>query len=189
MPPAPSRNGREFFDLFSLYTPEAGLEGVLEKLDFSGVEPRQIYFALHGRAPERRELAVPSRNYCARNHLIRVFRSKEFRKNLLPQFLHAFPEKQRLLFIHIPKTAGSELANRFKEQYPYMSSQELLPGWGTEEQICNAIHSAVCRLAKSDRLFVCGHNTLEQYRLWRAIRFGDRIRYSSGNRCRPGEPP
>src|SRR6478672_9624265 len=53
--PAP-RNVREVFNLFAEYSSERGLNGIFEGLDFSGVDPRQIYFALHGRAPEKREL-------------------------------------------------------------------------------------------------------------------------------------
>jgi hypothetical protein len=172
--PAP-RNTRELFNLFAEYNSEQGLNGIFEGLDFSGVDPRQIYFALHSRAPEKRELAIPPPSFSPLDRYVRGFLSDEFRKNLIPRFLEAFPEKQRLLFIHIPKTAGSELSARLMGQYPFLNSQMLQPGWGTDDQLCQEIRNAVVGLASSDRLFIAGHNTVERYRTWRAIRHEDQL--------------
>jgi hypothetical protein len=172
--PAP-RNAREFFELFADYTPENGLRGMLQGLDFDGVEPRQIYFALLGRAPEKREYAIRSPNFLPLEKCIRGFGGEEFRKSVIPRFLEAFPEKQRLLFLHIPKTAGSQLSARLAERYPFLSSQVLQPGRSSEDQIYQHLRDAVVGLAGSDHLFVGGHNTLERYRTWRAIRFEDQL--------------
>jgi hypothetical protein len=172
--PAP-RNAREFFELFAQYTSAGGLAGMMRELDYSKVEPRQIYFALHGRAPERRELAVPPPNFSAQDKYIRTFLSPEFQTNLIPHFLEAFPEKRRLLFIHIPKAAGSELTNRLSSKFPHLNSQAIEPGWLTEDQLCLYLRRAVLGLATSDRLFICGHNSLERYRRWHAIRYGDEV--------------
>ncbi len=174
--PAPApRNARELFDLFASYTSEKGLPGMLRDLDISAVEPRQIWFVLHGRAPERREYAIPGPAFSPLDRFAGGLRSKEFRTNLIARFLEAFPEKQRLLFIHIPKTAGSELTARLMARYPYLNSHMLEPGWGTEDEICRAIRDAVTGLTAADRVLICGHNSLERYRLWRAIRYEDRL--------------
>ena len=172
--PAP-RNAREFFQLFADYTPEKGLRSLLRDVDFAGVEPRQIYFTLHGRAPEKREYAIPPPKFSPLEKYIGGFGGEEFRKNVIPRFLEAFPEKQRLLFLHIPKTAGSELSARLMERYPFLNGQILQPGRGSEDQICQHIRDAVVGLAGSDHLLVGGHNTLERYRTWRAIRGEDQL--------------
>jgi hypothetical protein len=169
------RSPREFFQLFADYTPDRGLRGMLQDLDFAGVEPRRVYFALLGRAPEKREFAVPPPGFSALEKLARGFASDEFRANVIPRFLEAFPEKQRLLFLHIPKTAGSELAARIRGKYPYLTYQLLQPGRGSEDEICQHIRNAVIGLAGSDHLLVLGHNTLERYRTWRAIRYEDQL--------------
>jgi hypothetical protein len=174
MRPAPTCP-REFFTLFESYTPDKGLDGLMQEIDPSSVEPRHIYFALHARAPERRQFAIAGADFVPADRFARAFRSDEFRRNIIPRFLEAFPEKRRLLFIHIPKTAGSELSARFMQHFPHLSSQELAPGWGDDETICRALKDAVTRLRQSDSLFVCGHNTLERYRNWRAMRFPDQV--------------
>jgi hypothetical protein len=175
MPVPPPRNPRELFDIFASYRSEDGLEGMLRNVDLAAVEPRQVYAALHNRAPEKPHFAIPGPGYAPLEHFTRGFRSNEYRNNLIARFLEAFPEKQRLLLIHIPKTAGSELSARLKARYPFLSSQILEPGWGTEDEICIAVRDAVIGLAKSDRLVIGGHNSLERYRMWRAIRYEDRL--------------
>lgn len=151
------------------------MRGALEACDFSDVEPRRIYFALHNRGPEKIERAVVPPNFAPIERYLRGLASEEFRKNIIPRFLEAFPEKQRLLFIHIPKTAGSELSARLTGQYPYLNAQYLQPGWHNETQFYAAIKRAVTGLASSQQILICGHNTLQRYRAWRAIRYGDRV--------------
>ncbi|MGE0223227.1 MAG: hypothetical protein AB7F35_18175 [Acetobacteraceae bacterium] len=172
--PAP-RCPRDLFQAFAAYSPETGLDGLLRQFDFSGVPPRQAYYALFGRAPEKRAAAVPQPRFAAQTKFARGLASDEFRRTLIPQFLEAFPEKKRLLFLHIPKTAGSELSARLMRKYPYLSSQTLQPGWGTTEAICAQVRSAVLRLAESEHVLICGHNTLQRYRDWRAVRYDDRL--------------
>jgi hypothetical protein len=171
--PAP-RNTRELLELFSDYSPAKGLREMLRDLDFVDVEPRQIYFALLGRPPEKREFAIRSPGFLPVEKCIRGFGAEEFRKNLIPRFLEAFPEKQRLLLLHIPRTGGSQLSARLAERYPTLSSQ-VLHGRGGDDEVYQHIRDAVVGLARSDHLLVCGHNTLERYRTWRAIRFEDQL--------------
>jgi hypothetical protein len=174
MPRAP-RATREFFDLFALYTSERGLNGMLRDVDFAGTDPRQIYFSLHGRAPEKREFAIPGPDFSPSDKYVRGFRSAEFRRNLIARFLEAYPEKQRLLFIHIPKAAGSQLSARLMGKFPFLVSQMLEPGWGSDDDICRALRDAVTGLSRSNQLLICGHNTLERYRSWRAMRYDDQL--------------
>ena len=154
-----SAERERFFQLFADYTPGKGLRSLLRDVDFAGVEPRQIYFTLHGRAPEKREYAIPPPKFSPLKKYIGGFGSEEFRKNVIPRFLEAFPEKQRLLFLHIPKTAGSELSARLMERYPFLNGQIMQPGRGSEDKICQHIRDAVIGLAGSDHLLVGGHNT------------------------------
>jgi len=103
------RTTRELFELFALYHPTDGLDGLLDRLDFSDVKPLQIYQVAHGRPPERLDLVVPDQGYRPRDHLKAALLSGEFRENTLRKLLVAFPEKRRDVFIHVPKCAGTDL--------------------------------------------------------------------------------
>ena len=44
--------------------------------------------------------------------------SAAFQQEVLTLLLNAFPEKRRLLFVHIPKCAGSDLSHHLMTRYP-----------------------------------------------------------------------
>jgi hypothetical protein len=172
--PAP-KSLRETFELFALYRRETGLEGLFEGVDLASVTPRQIYYAVYGQAPERIEYVIPQPGVSPLQRFVAALSSSEFRSNIVRHLLDAFPERKRLLFLHIPRAAGSELSVRLMSRYPSVSSQLSWPGWLSQQEFCLAIRQFVCEVRTTDSIFVRGHNTLEQYRAWRAIRFQDSL--------------
>jgi hypothetical protein len=166
---------REIFDLFAFYRPETGLEGLFEAIDLAAVTPRQIYYAVHNRAPERIEYAVKRPDFSPLQRFVAALASKEFRANIVRSLLEAFPDRQRLLFIHIPRAGGSELSGRLMSRYPSLTSQLTWLDWVTPQEFYSAIRQFVLDAGTSDRVFVRGHNTLEQYRTWRAMRLRDSV--------------
>lgn len=165
---------RETFKLLASYRPEEQLKGLLRHLDFSAVTPRQIYYAAHGRPPEDLDHALPMDSSAARERFYNALTSDEFRLKVIKNLLDAFPEYQRLLFIHIPRSAGSELSLRLTSRYPSITQQFLSPEWFPTEKLCAAIGDFVSQLPDADAIFVRGHIKLEDYRGWHLIRFRDR---------------
>jgi hypothetical protein len=172
--PAPS-SLRETFELFAAYRPETGLAGLFEGIDLARVTPRQIYYAVHGRPPERLGYTVRPAGFLAKPRFVAALASKEFRDNIVKNLLDAFPERKRLLFLHIPRTAGSELSVRLMSRYPSISSQLTWPGWLTPEQFYAAVRDFVLEVGGSDSIFVRGHNAIDDFRAWRVMRFQDSV--------------
>ena len=108
---------RSTFELFRFYRPEIGLQQLLRNSDVSQMSPRQIYQAVHDRAPETLEEALAPPDYDPIAHFVSAVSSKEFQTEIAGRLLRAFPEKRRLFFVHIPKTAGVELANHLQSRY------------------------------------------------------------------------
>lgn len=172
--PAPTTL-RETFELFARFRFETGLEGLFDEIDLAPVTPRQIYYAVHGRPPERLDFAVPGPEFSPLRRFIESLQSREFRDSIVRNLLDAFPERRRLLLLHIPRTAGSELSVRLMDKYPSVTTQLSWPDWLTVAEFHAAIAQFVREAAVSDSIFVRGHNTLEQYKAWRAIRFRDSV--------------
>ena len=170
---APSTS-REIFELFASYQPETGLKSLFQGVDLTAVDRRRIYYAVHGRAPETPELLLDE-GFLPLNGYIAALTSEEFRSNIVQHLLTAFPERKRLLFVHIPRTAGSELSARLMDRYPSLNGQLTWADWRTPEEFFSEISRFVLESGSSDSVFVHGHNTLEQYRAWRVIRFRDSI--------------
>ena len=161
--PAP-RNAREFFQLFADYTPRKRPAKPAAGRRFCRCRAKADLF--HPARPGAREAGVcySAAEILAARKIYRGFWQRGVPQERDPTiFFEAFPEKQRLLFLHIPKTAGSELSARLMERYPFLNGQIMQPGRGSEDQICQHIRDAVIGLAGSDHLLVGGHNTLERY--------------------------
>jgi hypothetical protein len=172
--PAPTET-REVLELFRFYHPETGLEGLLENVDLRGVLPRQIYHAVHARPPESVETALAERQYPIDQIFAAALRSIEFRQRLVINVLGAYPEKTRLIFIHIPKCAGSNLSAHLIGRFASLNTNLLDPGLTPEPAFFLALKHLVLELAVSDTIYIHGHNHLQTFHDWQAIRLRDTV--------------
>jgi hypothetical protein len=166
---------RETFELFAFFRPELGIEGLVANLPLEGMTPRQVYYAAHGRPPDSIGTAILQLGITAADVYAAALRSEEFRENFVARFLEAFQEKKRLLFIHVPKCAGSDLSSHLVSRFPSLNSQILDPDWASSDQFFAAIRDVVLEVNVSDSIYVHGHNNLAFYRKWELIRFRDEI--------------
>ncbi len=173
----PPTDLRSMFELFKFYHPEVGLEQLLRNSGVTGMSPRQVYQAVHDRAPDSLSECLMD-GYDPIKHFIAAVSSGEFQSELAARLLRAFPEKRRLFFVHIPKTAGVELASHLQSRYASINTNLLnpilTPG---PEQIFLAIKHVVLEMSVSDTIFISGHNSLGTYQLWNGngIRHGDQV--------------
>src|SRR5436305_1147926 len=136
------RTTRELFELFALARP-GDLPGLLDRLDFSGVIPHQVYQLVHERAPERLDLFVRPDGYDARKHMEAALLSAEFQEKVLQHLLNAFPEKSRNVFIHVPKCAGTDLILNVGARQLSLSKMLEEEGWISKQQLFEALRNLV----------------------------------------------
>lgn len=172
--PAP-RSTRELFELLRLYDGTKGLDPLLDHIDFTDVRPLQIYSTVLGRLPESLETAIPRSGYSARQQLKNALLNEEFQKDVLVKFLSAFPEKRRLLFVHIPKCAGSDLTVNLQTTCPYLSHRLTDRNWIPMDKFLGEVRKLSVDLAFSDKIFVHGHITLSWYLNNKLLRYGDHV--------------
>ncbi len=155
------------FELFRYYRPDVGIRRLLEDHGVADMTPRQIYHAVHGRPPDTLDVALPPKSFDATTTFIAALSSLEFQTNLASNLLRAFPEKHRLFFVHIPKTAGVDLATRFICRYPSINTnlldRNLTP---SRDQLLLAIKHIVLETNCSDTVFISGHTHLSLYQSW-----------------------
>ena len=174
MKPAP-RSFRDILDLFQFYHEEVGLEALIDTIDLTDVLPRQIYYAVHGRPPDTIEEACGEQHYPIKAILAAKLLSTEFRESFITNALAAFPEKQRLLFIHIPKSAGSNLSSHLVSQFASFNTTFAEPGVASDEQFLRLVKAFALELRISDQIYIHGHNHLQRYEDWGAIRQDDQV--------------
>lgn len=151
------RDPRSLFELFGTYDPARGLADLLSRLDFTGMEPRHIYNSVLGRRPETLQASRKPDNYSARDHMRAALVSPEFQRKIISLLLNAYPEKRRLLFVHVPKCAGTDLRIGLSTRYPALDLGLAQPDWTPAEQLFAAIHRVALGLRFSDTVLLHGH--------------------------------
>ena len=111
------RRPRELFDYFRLHRREAGIGGLVQQWELSEVGPHQVDYSVLGRLPEPGP-AKKAAAYDPGAQYANALKSPEFQAGVVPALLNAYPEKTRMIFIHIPKCAGSHLASKLIENFP-----------------------------------------------------------------------
>jgi hypothetical protein len=172
--PAPS-NLRELFQLFSFYQDAEGLGGLIEQLNFDGVLPRQIYYALHDRAPERITDALAATEFEPRKMLEAGINAPEFQNEVLQKLLRAFPEKKRQLFVHIPKCAGTDLTRHITSRFLSISHVLAAEAWTSKPDLFAKLAQFARSIELYDEILVYGHIELGDYLTNVGTRHGDRI--------------
>lgn len=171
---APTRP-REALELLGHLGEGAPLRGLLERVDWGGVSPRQIYTGILNRLPETAAMSVPGEGYSALSHAEAAFLSNEFQDNILTTVLDAFPEKRRLLFVHVPKCAGTDLIENLSAVHPSLHEDLGRREWTGPVMFFEKLRQFVVRAALSDSIFISGHIPLSWYIEQNLYRFGDRM--------------
>ena len=148
---------RSLFELFATYDPAQGLNELLSRLDVTGIEPRNIYNSTLGRRPETLHACRRPEVYNARDHMRGALTSPEFQRKVIGLILNAYPEKKRLLFVHVPKCAGTDLRIGLSTRYPALDVGLSRPEWTSPQQLFAAIHRVAMGLRFSDTILLHGH--------------------------------
>jgi hypothetical protein len=98
-----------------------------------------------------------------------------FQSQLVNLLLAAFPEKRRLLFVHIPKCAGTDLRENLKSRYPVLDWNLTETSWTDPSRLFALLETLIPQIRASDTVAVHGHVPLGWYFNYALKRPGDRI--------------
>ena len=166
---------RALFEFIGLRTPDEELSRLLERLAFGDASPEQIHYSVWGTYPDSVADVLRWGTYYARDHLHQLLLSETFQRRLIPLFLHAFPEKRRLIFVHIPKCAGTDLTFHFRARYPSLDRTLTDPDWTSKAEVLRRIARVATQVHASDSIFAHGHINLQDYIDNNLIRPADRV--------------
>jgi hypothetical protein len=115
--PLPERP-RDLLEVFAAMGGEASLEGLFRSLDLRGGTPGWITFVALNRWPTLGELPADPASYKPARHLTGLLNSLEFRRLLAQRVFSTYPEKQRLLFVRVPRCAGEHFLSMMQRMHP-----------------------------------------------------------------------
>jgi hypothetical protein len=173
--PMPADN-RGLFRLLSLYDRDAPLGALLALTDTEGVTREQVDFVAfaHIRRPP---LPAASRGsqYRPHVHLESRILSQEFQNHLMELFTHAFPEAKRLIYIHIPRCAGTHFRLRVAHRYPHIPHALQNPAITPKKPLLTQIALMARTVDLFGRIVLSGHLRLNFFVQRVGVREADEI--------------
>jgi hypothetical protein len=124
--PLPERP-RDLLEIFSAMGGESSMISLLRSVDLGGATPAWLIFVVLNRWPSLAELRAHEGPYNARKHLSALIHGAEFRSLLAQRILTAYPEKIRLLYVRIPRCAGSHFLTLARIMHPVFSDELAAP--------------------------------------------------------------
>jgi len=168
------RTIRETFEMLSEINSEGSLETQLSALDWTGVTTHQVYGAFLDRLPESWSVVRHFSKVDPLRHALACLKSAEFQGRVIELILHAYPEKRRLIHVHVPKTAGVDLREQLVRKYPHIHDSQTAQDFGTAP-LHRHLSDFSRQVQRSDTIFVTGHIPLKWYITCRLCRHGDKI--------------
>jgi hypothetical protein len=147
---------------FCFYEPSVGLASVLNKFDFAGVDIGDIFYSVLGGYPES-WLQTAASDYSPIELLKKALECEEFQQNIVRLLLNAYPEKRRLIHIHIPKCAGTHLNIRLMVKYPRVSRYLEDKSWTPKPLLFETLRDIAISIPFFDTILVHGHTSISWY--------------------------
>jgi hypothetical protein len=167
---------RATLQLFTMFDPTQGLYPLLARVDFGRRRPAShMHYAAFGEYPLVPDIGASLGDYKARDYLNDLLYSRRFQDGIIPAVLRAFEAKRRLLFVHIPKCAGSDLSMHLARRYPSIHQRLMEPPWTPKEALFRSLSNIIRELAFGDSVFVRGHINLSYFIENRLNRPTDRV--------------
>lgn len=159
MPQSP----RELYRLLSFYDPVTGLDALLDRVNFGKLTAAVVQAVAHaGAVPDLTNILAATMDEPVK--LLRAaLTSPQFRGHTIAQFLNAFPELQRTVFLHIPKCLGTDLVQTLGLSRLTLTKSLEEPSWFSEEDFLDTLGRISRQATLSDEIFVTGHIYLADY--------------------------
>ncbi len=161
--------------MLSAVNGEHSLETHLSTLDWTGVTTHQLYGAFLDRLPESLNVVRLFSGGDRLRHALGCLKSVEFQSGVIELLLRAYPEKRRLIHVHVPKTAGVDLRELLISKYPHIHDSQTDRDFTSAAALLKHLLGFTRHLQRSDAIFVTGHRPLKWYINRHLCRYGDKI--------------
>lgn len=166
---------REMFDMLAEYDGQCSLLEFLERSKWEERSVYQIYDTFLDRMPESistvQNQSKLERLALASNALLSV----EFQHRSVELLLKAFPEKRRLIHIHIPKSAGTDLRDALISRFPQIHFNHTLREFIGPQELVAHLAETSRRFRTHSEILITGHIPIKWFVDRRLLRSTDRI--------------
>lgn len=172
--PAPTDPGA-LFRLLCLYEADRGIYELLCRLDFRNIRRAHLEYCVFGQIGAEPRADSAWSEQVARDCLNDMLHTPRFQQDILGHVLRAFPEKRRVVFIHIPKCAGTDLLSHLALCFPLARQHWKEESWTDWGQLFLSLAEFVREVQFCDSILVGGHVRLTSYIDDGLLRPADRV--------------
>ena len=175
MLPSP-RDLRETFGLLARLHRADRLETLLDQVDWTGVTPQQMSYAVLGRLQEGVHYeGLTNAPFDAKAYFAALLHRPAFQSDIVVNLLGAFPEKPRRFFVHVPRCGGTSLGETLAAHACTIPHNAIGADWSGGRDFLDRV-AEICRaIPGHEAIHVSGHYTLRFVFDARVARFGDSI--------------
>ncbi len=166
---------RETVELFGHLRPGLGVEHLFARVDWSGVSRRQLIHAFLDRPPASAAEWQDGPDFNAASVAKSLFAAPEFRAGLAPRLLQIYAAKRRLLFVHIPKAAGTDFTAAMRGALPHVGNDLSEPELVPDDMLAKRLRRLARSIDEAGTIFMGGHIPLAWFLDERIYRFDDRL--------------
>lgn len=160
---AAPKNIRDLFEAMSTDPAPASVESFIRRFDWSKTAVQDIYQTFLNRKPESEDVASRLADKDRRSVALGSMAGEEFQRRIVELALRAYPDKQRLIHIHIPKTAGVDLRDKLERRLPFIHHDHHVRDAYPTAQLFAHLVKMARRAKSSDQILATGHIPLSWY--------------------------
>ena len=175
MLPSP-RDLRETFGLLARLHRADRLETLLDQVDWTGVTPQQMSYAVLGRLQEGMHYeGLTNAPFDAKAYFAALLHRPAFQSDIVVNLLGAFPEKPRRFFVHVPRCGGTSLGETLAAHACTIPHNAIGADWSGGRDFLDRV-ADICRtIPEHEAIHVSGHYPLRFVFDAGLARFGDSI--------------
>jgi hypothetical protein len=158
-----------------MYNPDRSLMAWISEFEFREATPRQVFQAVLDRFPDKLAGIDLPVDYDPKEQFRTCLYSKEFQKNVMWLVPRAYPEIQRLIFVHIPKCAGTDLGLALRSRYPAIKDALCSTDLTAKRDLFATLRDLSIRLRFAERILLYGHIPLSDFLSKRMVRAQDAV--------------
>ena len=166
---------RETLGLLRFYRKEVGLGPLFQSANNGTWSTRQIYYAVHARRPDTLSAVLNEGDNPEYNIFAAALNSDELRKQHPVRVLRAYPEKQRIFFIQIPRSAGQHFGSHMTSRFATVDTRLCQREAASDEDFLQYLKHLALEIDQCGSIFITGPGHLALYEGWGVLRHEDRI--------------
>ena len=170
------RQLRDTFTLLSRLQAGQDLDHLLGQVDWQGVTPQQVCYAVLGRLPQDMHYAgLTAAAFEPPAYFRALLLGSEFQSGIVANLLNAFPEKPRRFFVHVPRSGGTSLGQTMANHACTIPHDAIGASWCSGRGFLDLVADLCRAIPAHEAIHVSGHYTLRSIVDSRLARFGDSV--------------